>query len=213
MAIGCIVTALLLSSTSIALAKELSNPRYCNSNIGVGYDNDKRPQNLLMSFAHANSPSSLPHLQNSYQTYHGSYGYWHTSALNAKGKESIQLNQTNNHANNSCKTNFSNEGSMPVNITYNVSVSSNHHFSGCHGNFELGAGESREISENIAIKKNLHNLSFKSEIKMFSDSNSDSDSKINGTRTSMSFMVISRHSFNFSSMPNDSEEVDIDINE
>ena len=214
MAIGCIVTLLLLSSISIVLAKELRDFSFYNSNFGHDKDTDKRPQPQipLMSFAHANSSSS-PHLQNSYQNYHGSYGHWYTSALNAKGKESIQLNQTNNHTNNSCRMNFSNDGNTPVNITYNVSVSSNHRFSGCHGKLALGAGERREISENITVKKDWRNYSFKSEMKIDSDPNSDFNSKINGTRTSISFKVISWHSFSFSPVLNDSEEVDKDINE
>ena len=206
---GCIVTVLLLSSTGIALAKELSDFRYCNSDIGVGHDNDKRPQPqiVFMNFANAHSSSS-PH-PHTYQNYHGPYGDWH--GLNGKPKGLIELNHT--HANNTCRMNFSNEGNTPVNITYNVSVTSNHHSSGCQGKFALEAGESREISENIAVKKDRHNYSFKSEIKMFSDSNSDS--KINGTQTSMSFMVISRYSFSFGPTPmtDDPEEVDKDTND
>lgn len=208
MALGCIVilALLLLSSTSIALAKELGDFRYCSSNFGVGYDNDKRPQPqiVFMNFANAHSPSPHPH---TYQAYHGPYGYWYTSALNDKGKELLQLNYTNN----TCRMNFSNEGNTPVNITYNVSVSSNHHLSGCHGKLALEAGESREISEDIAVKKDWRNFSFKSEMKIDSDSNSDS--KINGTQTSMSFKVISWYSFSFSPVLNDSEEVDMDIND
>jgi hypothetical protein len=215
MAIGGIVTVLLLSSTSIALAKDLSDFRYrdSNSDIGVGHDNYKRPQPQipLMSFANAHSPSSSPH-PHTYQAYYrGPYGYWTTSAVNDKGKfqESLQLNYTND----TCRMNFSNEGNTPVNITYNVSVSSNHHLSGCHGKLALGAGESREISENIAVKKDWRNFSFKSEMKIGSDSNSDSNSKINGTQTSMSFKVISWYSFSSKPVPNDSEEVDGDIND
>jgi hypothetical protein len=129
--IGCIVilALLLLSSTSIALAKELNDFRYrdCNSNFGVGHDNDKRPQPqiVFVNVANAHSPSSSPH-PHTYQAYHGPYyGDWHTSALNDKGKfqESLQLNYTND----TCRMNFSNDGNTPVNITYNVSVSSNHH--------------------------------------------------------------------------------------
>jgi len=199
MALGCIVTLalLLLSSTSIASAKDLSDLRYrdCSSNFGVGYDNDKRPQPqiVFLNFANAHSP---------YQAYHGPYGYWHTSALNDKGnfQESLQLNHT--YTNDTCRMNFSNEGNTPVNSTYNVSVSSNHHLSGCQGKLALGAGESREISEPIPVKKDWRNLAFKSEIKMDSRSTGIGD----GTRTSMSFKVISWHSF--SSVSNDSEEVD-----
>ena len=213
MALGCIVTlaVLLLSSTSIALAKDLSDLRYrdCNSNFGAGYDNDKRPQPQipLMNFANAHLPSSslYPH---TYQAYHGPYyGDWHTSALNDKGKfqESLQLNHSS--TNDTCRMNFSNEGNTPVNITYNVSVASNHHLSGCQGKLALGAGESREISENIAVKKDLRNFSFKSEMK------TDSRSNGNGTRTSMSFKVISWYSFSSKPVPNDSEEVDMDIND
>ena len=208
MALGCIVTlaVLLLSSTSIVLAKDLSDLRYCNSNFGVGHDNDKRPQSqiLFMNFANAHSPSPHPH---TYPNYHGPYGHWHTSALNDKGKfqESLQLNHT--YTNDTCRMNFSNDGNTPVNITYNVSASSNHHLSGCQGKFALGAGESRGISENIAVKKDLRNLAFKSEIKMDSRSNV----KGNGTRTSMAFKVISWYSFSSKPVPNDSEEVDGDI--
>ena len=209
--IGCIVTLalLLLSSTSIALAKDLSDFRYrdCNSDIGVGYDTAKRPQPqiLLMNFANAHSPSSSPH-PHTYQTYHGPYyGDWHTSALNDKGKfqESLQLNYTND----TCRMNFSNDGNTPVNITYNVSVSSNHHLSGCHGKLALEAGESREISEPIPVKKDLRNYSFKSEMKIDSSSNV----KGNGTRTSMSFKLISWHSVSLGPVPNDPEEVNKDI--
>ena len=209
--IGCIVilALLLLSSTSIALAKDVSDLRYrdCNSNFGVGYDNAKRPQPqiLFMNFASAHSPSSSPH-PHTYQTYHGPYyGHWHTSALNDKGKfqESLQLNYTNN----TCRMNFSNDGNTPVNITYNVSVSSNHHLSGCHGKLALGAGESREISEPIPVKKDSRNLAFKSEIKMDSSSTGNGD----GGRTSTFFKVISWHSVSFRPVPNDPEEVNKDI--
>lgn len=212
---GCIVTLalLLLSSPSIAVAKDLSDfrYRYCNSDIGFGCDNYKRPQPqiVFMNFANAHSPSPpYPHTN---PNYHGPYGYWNTSALNLndKGKfqESLQLNHT--YTNNTCRMNFSNEGNTPVNITYNVSVSSNHHLSGCQGKLALGAGESREISEDIAVKKDSRNLAFKSEIKMDSSSTGNG----NGTRTSMSFKVISWHSFSFNPVPNDSEEVDKGIND
>jgi hypothetical protein len=195
--IGGIVTLALLalSSTSIALA---------NAKIEFGHDKDKRPQIPLMCFAHANLPSPYPHTYQAYQayqTYHCSYGDWHTSALNDKGKELRQLNHS--YTNNTCRMNFSNEGNTLVNISYNVSVSSNYHLSGCQGKLALGAGESREISEDIAVKKDWRNLAFKSETKI------DSSSNGNGTRTSMSFKVISWHSF--SSMPNDPGEVDKDI--
>ena len=206
--IGCIVilALLLLSSTSIAFAKDLNDFRYrdCNSNFGVGHDNAKRPQPqvVFMNVANAHLP---------YQAYHGPYGDWHTSIVNDKGKfqESLQLNYTNN----TCRMNFSNEGNTPVNITYNVSVSSNHHPSGCQGKFALEAGESREISEDIAVKKDLRNFSFKSEMKIGSDSNSDSNSKINGTRTLILFKVISGYSFSSKPVSNDSEEVDRGIND
>jgi hypothetical protein len=208
--IGCIVISalLLLSSTSIALAKDLSDSRYCNSNFGVGYDNDKRPQPqiVFLNFANAHSPSSslYPH---TYQAYHGPYGYWHTSALNDKGKfqESLQHNYTND----TCRMNFSNEGNTPVNITYNVSVSSNHHLSGCQGKLALEAGESREISEPIAVKKDLRNLAFKSEMKIDPSSTGIGD----GGQTSMAFKVISWHSVSFRPMPNDPGEVERDIND
>ena len=211
--IGCIVilALLLLSSTSIAFAKDLSDLRYrdCNSDIGVGYDNAKRPQPqiVFMNFANAHSPSSSPH-PHTYQAYHGPYyGDWHTSALIDNGKELLQLNHT--YTNNTCRMNFSNEGNTPVNITYNVSVSSNHHLSGCQGKLALGAGESREISEPIPVKKDWRNLAFKSEIKMDSRSTGIGD----GTRTSMSFKLISWYSFSSKPVPNDSEEVDKDIND
>jgi hypothetical protein len=105
--------------------------------------------------------------------------------------------------------NFSNEGNTPVNITYNVSVSSNHHLSGCQGKLALGAGESREISEPIAVKKDWRNLAFKSEMKIGSSSTGIGD----GTRTSMFFKVISWHSVSFRPVPNDPGEVDGDIND
>ena len=208
--IGCIVilALLLLGSTSIALAKDLSDfrYRYCNSNFMVGHDNAKRPQPqiVFMNVANAHLP---------YQAYHGPYGYWHTSALNNKGKfqEPLQLNYTNN----TCRMNFSNEGNTSVNITYNVSVASNHHLGGCHGKLALGAGESREISEPIPVKKDSRNLAFKSKIKIYSESGSDydSNSKTNRTRTSTAFKMISWFSFNFNTVPNDSEEVDMGIND
>ena len=210
MALGCIVilALLLLGSTSIALAKELSDfrYRYCNSNFGVGHDNAKRPQPqvVFMNVANAHLP---------YQAYHGPYGDWHTSIVNDKGKfqESLQLNYTNN----TCRVNFSNDGNSPVNITYNVSASSNHHLSGCQGKLALEAGESREISENVTVKKDWHNYSFEFKIKIYSESGSDydSNSKTNRTRTSTAFKVISWHSFNFNTVPNDSEEVDRGIND
>jgi hypothetical protein len=209
--IGCIVTLalLLLSSTSIAFAKDLSDFRYrdCSSNFEVGYDNDERPQPqiLLMNFANAHSPSSSLHPHTYQACYHGPYGHWHTSALNDKGKfqESLQLNYTND----TCRMNFSNEGNTPVNITYNVSVSSNHHLSGCQGKLALGAGESREISEPIPVKKDWRNFAFKSEMKMDSSSTGIGD----GGRTSMAFKVISWHSVSFRPVPNDPGEVDKDI--
>ena len=105
--------------------------------------------------------------------------------------------------------NFSNEGNSPVNITYNVSVSSNHHLSGCQGKFALGAGESREISEPIPVKKDLRNYSFKSEMKIDSSSTGIGD----GTRTSTFFKLISWHSVSFRPVPNDPGEVERDIND
>ena len=212
MALGCIVTlaVLLLSSTSIAFAKDLSDFRYrdCNSDIGIGYDTAKRPQPqiLLMNFGNAHSPSPHPH---TYPNYHGPYGHWHTSALNDKGKfqESLQLNHSS--TNDTCRMNFSNEGNTPVNITYNVSVASNHHLSGCQGKLALEAGESREIREPIAVKKDLRNLAFKSEMKMDSRSTGIGE----GGQTSMAFKVISWHSVSFRPVPNDPGEVDGDIND
>jgi hypothetical protein len=161
-----------------------------------------------MNFANAHSPSSSSH---PYQAYHGPYyGYWQTSALNDSGKESLQLNHTYTKTNNTCRMNFSNNGNTPVNITYNVSVSSNHHLSGYHGKLALGAGESREISETIPVKKDSRNFAFKSQMEIDFDSNCDP--KINGPQTSMAFKMIFSWQ-RFSLVPKGCEEVDKDLND